>query len=448
MLLSLDDEEFEYDSLGNLKTYKSIELKWNYLRNLEKFGDIATYKYNASGIRTHKKVGNAETQFYLNGNKIISQITKQQIINEKQEIIEKIDKLLFYYGIDGLTGFNHNGTEYIYKKNIQNDIIGIYDNNGQEIVQYTYDAWGNCTAKYLQDDETYAKVEDGYDGTDTSITNSFIAFINPFRYRSYYYDVETGLYYLNTRYYDPQIGRFINADDISTLDVTQIALNGLNLYAYCLNNPVNETDENGYFLLWLFITAIFVGSVIGAGTSIINQGINNGWENINWWQVGWNALMGGISGALAVSGLGVVGMTISGATIGLISSVGDNLISGSNFSDWHTWLDIGLSTGLGALFGFLGGAGATNAKSLDIAVNSSKQFLKSAASYDKVLTKIAMGAYKTLAGAAGAKALTRVVLQSTWQTIVKITAWKNFGKGLGLNIFQSILELIKSFIFK
>lgn len=59
-----------------------------------------------------------------------------------------------------------------------------------------------------------------------------------------------------------------------------------------------------------------------------------------------------------------------------------------------------------------------------------------------------MGAYKTLAGAAGAKALTRAVLQSTWQTIVKITAWKNFGKGLGLNIFQSILELIKSFIFK
>src|SRR5699024_8894619 len=114
--------------------------------------------------------------------------------------------------------------------------------------------------------------------------------------------VETGLYYLNSRYYDPQIGRFINADNISTLDVTQIALNGLNLYAYCLNNPVNETDDDGYFLLWLFITAIFVGSVIGAGTSIINQGINNGWENINWWQVGWNALMGGISGALAVSG--------------------------------------------------------------------------------------------------------------------------------------------------
>ena len=244
LLLSLDDEEFEYDSLGNLKTYKSIELKWNYLRNLEKFGDIATYTYNANGIRTHKKVGNAETQFYLNGNKIISQITKQQII-DGEKINEKIDKLLFYYGIDGLTGFNHNGTEYIYKKNIQNDIIGIFDNNGHEIVKYLYDAWGNCITKYLQDDDSYATIDSGYNGTDTSITNRFIAFINPFRYRSYYYDEETKLYYLNSRYYDPQICRFINADDISILSEGKEFFNGLNLYAYCGNNPVNNTDESG-----------------------------------------------------------------------------------------------------------------------------------------------------------------------------------------------------------
>ena len=75
-LLSIDDQMFVYDNLGNPTTYKDTTLKWNYLRNLEKFGDVATYTYNASGIRTHKKVGNAETQFYLNGDKIISQITK------------------------------------------------------------------------------------------------------------------------------------------------------------------------------------------------------------------------------------------------------------------------------------------------------------------------------------------------------------------------------------
>ena len=113
------------------------------------------------------------------------------------------------------------------------------------IVFYDYDAWGNFIIKYLQDDETYANIENDYDGTDTSITNSFIAFINPFRYRSYYYDVETGLYYLNSRYYDPQIGRFINADDISILSEGKDFFNGLNLYAYCGNNPVNNTDESG-----------------------------------------------------------------------------------------------------------------------------------------------------------------------------------------------------------
>ena len=159
---------------------------------------------------------------------------------------------MFYYGIDGLTGFNHNGTEYIYKKNIQNDIIGIYDNNGQEIVQYTYDAWGNCITKYLQDDDSYATIDSGYNGTDTSITNRFIAFINPFRYRSYYYDEETKLYYLNSRYYDPEVGRFINADKMKNAMLQIVKLNGLNLYAYCLNNPVMMIDSLGQFALSVF----------------------------------------------------------------------------------------------------------------------------------------------------------------------------------------------------
>jgi len=73
---------------------------------------------------------------------------------------------------------------------------------------------------------------------DTSNINAFIAFKNPFRYRSYYYDYETNLYYLNGRYYDPEIGRFINADDITSLETPPISQNGINLFNYCLNNPV------------------------------------------------------------------------------------------------------------------------------------------------------------------------------------------------------------------
>ncbi len=89
----------------------------------------------------------------------------------------------------------------------------------------------------------YFDISDNLSYTNNGSNNKFIAELNPFRYRGYYYDIETGLYYLNSRYYDPEIGRFINADDISYLDPESI--NGLNLYAYCVNNPTNLSDETG-----------------------------------------------------------------------------------------------------------------------------------------------------------------------------------------------------------
>lgn len=289
----------------------------------------------------------------------------------------------------------------------------------------------------------YFDISDNLSYTNNGSNNKFIAELNPFRYRGYYYDIETGLYYLNSRYYDPEIGRFINADDIATLNITNTAINGLNLYAYCLNNPVNERDDSGYFLLWLFITAIVVGAIISAGVEIVSQGISNGWDNINWGQVGWSALMGGIGGALTISGLGVLGMTIAGAGLGLVSSVGSNVIGGSDFTNWRTWVNIGISTGLGALFGFIGGKGATNYSVLDKGVKSSSEFAKAALSYDKVLKKIASGSYKNLAGAAGARSITSRALQNAWQTAVIKTAWKTFAGGLKYNIIQSILNIIK-----
>ena len=114
--------------------------------------------------------------------------------------------------------------------------------------------------------------------TQSGLNNKAIALLNPFRYRSYYYDEETGLYYLNSRYYDPEIGRFINADDISVLSEGKDFFNGLNLYAYCGNNPVMDVDSNGNwswttFYGWLAvavlagvaIAAVVVGTVITGG---------------------------------------------------------------------------------------------------------------------------------------------------------------------------------------
>ena len=80
--------------------------------------------------------------------------------------------------------------------------------------------------------------------------NEFIGYINPIRYRGYFFDNETSLYYLNARYYDPKLGRFISPDTLSILDDTMGEINGLNLYMYCGNNPVNRFDQNGYAWEW------------------------------------------------------------------------------------------------------------------------------------------------------------------------------------------------------
>lgn len=106
----------------------------------------------------------------------------------------------------------------------QAKIIALLDNSGSVVVKYKYDAWGNCVV-------------------DASTANTTLANLNPFRYRSYYFDTETNLYFLKTRYYDPEIGRFMTIDDLSYLDPESI--NGLDLYAYCANNPINCVDPTG-----------------------------------------------------------------------------------------------------------------------------------------------------------------------------------------------------------
>ena len=130
---------------------------------------------------------------------------------------------LAYSCFGSLAGFIYGGEDYYYRKNLEGDITGIYDDAGNLKVTYTYDMWGKLTGV-----------------TDTSGTG--LADVNPFRYRGYYYDSETGYYYLNSRYYDPETGRFLNADDPAYIGDSGI---GGNLYAYCGNNAVNDSDPGG-----------------------------------------------------------------------------------------------------------------------------------------------------------------------------------------------------------
>ncbi len=124
-----------------------------------------------------------------------------------------------------LLGFSYNGAKYYYVRNLQSDIIGILDNSGNQVVSYTYDSWGKLLS---------------IDGS----AKDTIGVQNPFRYRGYYYDTETELYYLNSRYYDPGVGRYINADGFVS---TNQGISEHNMFAYCGNNPIMRADPSGCF---------------------------------------------------------------------------------------------------------------------------------------------------------------------------------------------------------
>ena len=123
--------------------------------------------------------------------------------------------------MDGtVCGIKHNGTAYYFYKNLQGDVIAITDDTGETVARYTYDAWG--------------KVLTVTDANGTAITDiNHIANINPFRYRSYYYDTETELYYLQSRYYNPEVGRFINGDNEQSL-----LSEGLGCIGYLSKSPL------------------------------------------------------------------------------------------------------------------------------------------------------------------------------------------------------------------
>ena len=123
----------------------------------------------------------------------------------------------------------HTFDTFYFEKNLQGDIIAVYNASGTKIGSYIYDAWGNCTASVVSG--------------NTVLENNIVRTLNPFRYRGYYYDTETGLYYLQSRYYNPAWGRFLNADGYIS---TGTGLLGYNMYTYCDNDPIMKADVSGY----------------------------------------------------------------------------------------------------------------------------------------------------------------------------------------------------------
>ena len=310
---------------------------------------------------------------------MISPRLLNKLINNGK-LIRQSNGLEFFYDHTGVAGMKYNGATYIYRKDVQGNIIALLDSNGRIVVKYAYDAWGNYAAKAL--DRVDGKVQFNNVDPDTVFNADYekykqLANINPFRYRGYYYDTETELYFLKMRYYDPEVGRFISPDSIEYLDPETI--NGLNLYAYCNNNPVSNVDPNGnkwwhWFLGVVAVVAlaavvvasavltggtslvaIGIGFAIGSAASVVTQGIsnvingNNFFQNINIATV----LISGLAGAAFATGLGGLAGALG---IGVASSVATSAIEEKSigeilFNGLVGGLSAGLAFGFGQLIG-------------------------------------------------------------------------------------------------
>jgi len=264
-----------------------------------------SFEYNDEGIRTSKTVNGVEHIYRVVGSQIVTEEWGNNLI-------------IYLYDAEGAPiGMQYRNTSYAegaydtywFEKNLQGDIVAVYSETGTKLMAYTYDAGGNFSTTYYNG------------GASTTAT------YNPFRYRGYYYDAELGFYYLNSRYYDPAIGRFINPDDVSLLGANG-DFASLNLYAYCGNNPVARADDGGEF--WGTITGAIFGAIGGAiGAALENKNIFAG--------AAIGAATGALSGLavdLSIATGGLAGIAIAaagGALSSIVEDVSNNIVNNDDF---------------------------------------------------------------------------------------------------------------------
>ena len=258
LLTKVGDQTITYDAQGNPISYLGHTLTWEKGRQLKSFDDIQ-YTYNANGIRTSKTVNGITHTYTLDGTKILREEWNGNIL------------VPMYDNADSVCGILYNDEPYYFQKNLQGDIIAIVDKDTQTVARYSYDAWGVFTITQ-----------------DSSACG--IAQINPYRYRGYYYDAETQMYYLQSKYYNSIVGRFINSDDGSNIGLGD-SLRSFDLYTYAENNPVSMIDEAGYAAINVICAAI--GTVVGwfFGDWVAKKlGYSKGWK---YWAIRTGVVVGG-----------------------------------------------------------------------------------------------------------------------------------------------------------
>ena len=242
LLTSYDGNAITYDTIGNPLTDGAWTYTWEQGRQLTKMQSSSAtwnYTYNSDGLRIGRTNGTDTYTYWYDGNGKLLRMKYNDIV------------MSFSYSASGQPmSITYDGAVYYYLLNAQGDVMGLIDSNGDLVVNYLYDAWGRVVRR-------------------AGSMSTTLGANNPLRYRGYVYDTETGLYYLQSRYYNPTWGRFINADN--QLRYTPL---GLNMFAYCLNNPVNMSDASGEFPVWLIPMAIvsLISGISNAATTAKDGG--------------------------------------------------------------------------------------------------------------------------------------------------------------------------------
>ena len=330
-MTSYNGKSLTYDEIGNPLTYGTYSYEWAYGRQLSKVKngstEVATYQYNDEGIRTVKIVNGVRHEYDVVG----GQINREVIHSSSSATSAVMKDIRYYYDAAGrpvairvITPDSNNelgyaSITYFLQTNLQGDVVGIYNDSGTKIYEYAYDAWGNIIE---------SASAPGY----TASGNAAHA-VNPFRYRGYYYDTETGFYYLQSRYYNPEWGRFLNADFAEVVG-NENTLTDKNLYAYCDNNPVMRSDADGEF--WHVIIGAAVGAVANVAGQIINDvtmSVLTGELYYSNWQTYAGAFAGGAVGGalLALTGNAATSDFASGFVSSATSMLLENATNESQY---------------------------------------------------------------------------------------------------------------------
>ena len=213
VLVEFDGNHIYYDVFGKpTKYYNGMEFSWatGRLSKIVNGEMLVSYQYDIEGFRKEKEVNDVTTKYIYEGNELIAELGE--------------NPLFYTYDADNkLIGFEWNNEGYYYQYNLFGDVVAVVNKEGNVVCEYDYDIWGKLIS--VKGDKVVAKR-------------------NPIRYRGYYYDEESGFYYLESRYYDPICKRFLSYDDVESI-LYGVEENVTSLYVYCDNNPLCLLDKNG-----------------------------------------------------------------------------------------------------------------------------------------------------------------------------------------------------------